>query len=80
VPVGSTVVAAGQAWLVGYHFCNFGGTECTITINNTAVDSLLSLLIPAGVTMSGEWPFRPVLGVKWLTDGVALVGHLWGYI
>jgi hypothetical protein len=79
VPTSSTAIAAGQAWLMGAHFTNTGAVQRTITVTDTAGNTILVLVLAAGLEQSYEWPFRPTLGLKWFASGVGIVGHVWGY-
>lgn len=81
IPTTLGVVAAGDCWLVGAHFTSGpdAGDPIIVTVYDTAGKILLQLSIPIGGEQPYEWPFRPVVGVKWVAGAVGLLGHVWGY-
>ena len=81
VPTSPGVVTASAAWVLGAHFSNTDGSNTrTVTVTDTAGNTLCVLAIPPGGEMPYEWAFRPATGVKWSADGLNVIGHLWGYV
>lgn len=80
LPLGSTAVFTGSLWLLGAHFSNTGAVERIVTVTDTAGKVICQVTIAGGGEPSPyEWPFRPVIGVKWFANGAGCVGQIWGY-
>ena len=86
VPTSSTLVptvaAAGtSAWLQGANFCNTTTGTITVTLTDGAGNKILNAYpIGPSLSVSFEWAFMPVTGLKWLASVTGLTGKAWGYV
>jgi len=79
VPLVATAITVNQAWLTGAHFTNEGVGQITVTVTDSAGNTVNKFKVSPGGELPYEWAFRPTAGLKWVASGAGLKGHIWGY-
>jgi hypothetical protein len=70
-------------WLMGGSFANEGDDDAYVLLTDGSDKAVLpDLLIPAHDILRPppEWPFMPIVGLKWSCTKQTVTGKLWGYV
>lgn len=70
-------------WLMGGSFANEGAEDAYVELTDGSGKAVLpGILVAANDILRPppEWPFMPIVGLRWSCTKATVTGKLWGYV